>query len=234
MVERTWLDAGAAGIMGGLLSDENPAVRREASAYFLGLSPNVSMPGMDKLLKDPDETVRLTVLKAAVKDREPGLAPVLVSVMSDDPSAEARRLAGDALYKCCPDKAVGPFIAALGDKDDTVAVSAAGHLGELKAKESIKPLLVLLTGRQKPSDEVVECVARALADIGEGFDPNVFLPYINWENLYVVRSVLRAWEETARPGDVLIKEALERYVRMQVDNRYKERVKRLIEKLAAT
>jgi HEAT repeat protein len=231
-VERSWLDADASGIMGGLLSDENPAVRREASAYFLALSPNVSMPDHARLLKDPDETVRIIALKAAVKDREPGLAPGLVSVMTDDPSPEARRLAGDALYKCCPDKAAGPFVAALGDRDDSVAVSAAGHLGELKAKESVKPLLVFLTGRQRPPDEVVEVVARALADIGEGFDPNVFLPYINWENLYVVRSVLRAWEETARPGDVKIKEALERYVRMQVDNRYKERVKRLIEKLS--
>jgi len=233
VIERAWLDEGAAAAMGELLRDSRADIRREASGYFLALSPNIgTVPGLSGLFSDTDDLVRINAVKIAAKNRETGLFTELCRVMSNDINPEARRLAGDAVFKCNPDKAAPALISALKDEDDAVAGSAACHLGELKAKDALLPLQGLLTGRgQRPSDTVVEGVARALADIGGGYDPNIFLPYINWENLYVVRSVIRAWEGTARPSDGRIKEALSNYMQMEVDGRYKDRVKALLDRL---
>ena len=230
-VERSWLDKGASGLMAGLLEDPEAEVRREASAYFLALSPDVETPGLKRLLADADADVRVDALKIALKTRDTALVDDYIKIMDLDPSPEARLAAGEALMKTAPEKAVEPSLRALKDKDDSVAAAAAIRLGELNRAEAAVPIQELLAGREKPSDEIVEAVARSLTDIGAKYDPNILLPHVNWENLYVVRSVIRAWEITARPTDEAIKAALRRYLEMPVDSRYKEHVKALLERL---
>lgn len=232
LVEKDWLDRGARGEMAVLLKDGFAETRRDASAYFLGVSPDFDTPGLDNLLKDPDAEVRITAIKITIKDRYPGAFGEVAGILSADPDADARKLATEALFRCYRDKAAGPLTAALKDSDDSVASAAAGRLGEMKAKDAVPDIVALLKRGKKPSDEVVESVARSLGEIGGGYDPNVLLPYINWENLYVVRSVLNAWESAARPEDAGIKEALANYLAMQVDVRYKDRAKVLLQRLS--
>ena len=232
LAEKGWLDRGARAEMAGLLKDGGAETRRDASAYFLGISPDFDTPGLTDLLKDPDAEVRITAIKITIKDRYPDAFGEVAGILSADPDAEARKLATEALFRCYRDKATAPLTAALKDRDDAVASAAAGWLGVMKVKDAAPEIVALLKRGQKPSDEVVESVARSLGEIGGGYDPNVLLPYINWENLYVVRSVLNAWESAARPEDAGIKEALANYLAMQVDVRYKDRAKVLLQRLS--
>jgi len=230
-VESAWLDRGAESIMGGLLKDGQDRTRRDASGYFLAISPNIETPYIDKLLDDPDAQVRLNSIKIAIINRDKKYSGKISEILESDPDPRVRKAAVEAFYRCFREESSPAFITALGDMDDSVAALAACYIGELGVKEAAPGLNALLAGRGKPSDEIVESVASAFAGIMEGFDPDVLLPYINWNNLYVVRSVLGAWEVAARPGDVGIRDALKKYIDMPVDNRYKDRAKRLLEKL---
>lgn len=231
-VESAWLDRGVESIMGGLLKDGQGRTRRYATGYFLAISPNIETPYLDILLDDPDALVRLNSIKIVIINRDKKYSSKVSKILKNDPDPRVRKEAVEAYYRCFREESSPAFIAALDDRDDSVAALAAGYIGELGVKEAAPGLKVLLTGRGRPSDEIVESVARAFAGIKEGFDPDVLLPYINWENLYVVRSVLGAWEAAAIPGDVAIKDALKKYIEMRVDDRYKDRAKRLLEKLS--
>jgi HEAT repeat protein len=230
-VELAWLDLGAAGEMGGLLRDENVRTRGRAAGYFLALYKDLDTPHVDMLLADPDPGVRKTAVEITIREKDATQKDRLVAMLKDDPDEQVRRLAADSLAKCCPEAAVGPLADALDDRSDAVAAASAGHLGDMKAASALEKLAALLPKREKPSDELVEKVARALADIGGTYDANVLLPYINWDNLYVVRAVIKAWDISATPADTKIKDALRRYLDMPVDGRYKEYVKKLLEKL---
>lgn len=232
LAEKGWLDRGARAEMAALLKDGDAETRRDSSAYFLGISPDFDTPGLTDLLKDPDAEVRITAIKITIKDRYPDAFGEVAGILAADPDAGARKLAAEALFRCYRDKAAGPLTAALKDRDESVAAAAAGWLGVMKAKEAVPDIVALLKRVQKPSDEVVESVARSLGEIGGGYDANVLLPYVNWENLYVVRSVLNAWEAAARPEDSGIKKALANYLAMQVDVRYKDRAKMLLQRLS--
>ena len=230
-MEGAWLDRDAGSIMGGLLKDGQDRVRRDATGYFLAISPNIETPHLEELLNDADVQVRLNALKIIIIDRNTSYPAEISGILKNDPDPRVRKAAVEAFYRCFRDESSTAFIAALEDRDDSVAALAAGYIGELGVKEAAPGLNALLVGRGTPSDEIVESVARAFAGIKEGFDPDVLLPHINWWNLYVVRSVLGAWEAAARPGDAGIKDALKKYIDMPVDNRYKDRAKRLLEKL---
>jgi len=230
-VEGAWLDRGAESIMGGLLRDGQDRTRREATGYFLAISPNIETPHLEELLNDSDAQVRLNALKIIIIDRNTSYPAAIAEILKKDPDPRVRKAAVEAFYRCFKEESPPAFIAALEDRDDSVAALAAGYIGELGVKEAAPGLNALLAGRERPSDQIVESVARAFAGIREGFDPDVLLPYINWSNLYVVRSVLGAWEVAARPGDAGIKDALKNYIDMPVDNRYKDRAKKLLEKL---
>ena len=230
-VELAWLDLEASGPMAGLLQDENERTRERASGYFLALYKDLDTPHIEILLADKDPVVRRNAVEITIRKKDESQAVRLAAMLGGDPDEDVRRLAADSLAKCCPDKAVGPLTEALDDKSDAVASAAAWHLGELKAASAQAKLAGLLPEREKPSDALVENVALALAKIGGSYDANVLLPYINWDNLYVVRAVIRAWEISATPSDTKIKDALRRYLDMPVDGRYKEHVKKLLEKL---
>lgn len=230
-VESAWLDRGAGSIMAGLLKDGQARTRRDATGYFLAISPNIETPYLGTLLEDPDAQVRLNSIKIVIINRDNKYPGKVSAILKNDPDPRVRKAAVEAFYRCFREESSPAFITALDDRDDSVAALAAGYIGELGVREAAPGLNSLLTGRGRPSDEIVESVARAFAGIKEGFDPEVLLPYINWENLYVVRSVLGAWEAAAMPGDVAIKDALRKYIEMQVDDRYKDRAMRLLEKL---
>ncbi|HEY3347473.1 MAG TPA: HEAT repeat domain-containing protein [Nitrospirota bacterium] len=234
MVERSWLDLNAEGHMAALLTDTDAGTRRDAAEYFASLAQKTETPGKEKLLSDPDEQVRMSALKITTLNRDLRFADKFASMLKDDPSPGVRRLAAEALFRCVPAKAAPPLIGALKDPDETVALDAAARLGEMKAKEAKLPLIAMLTAKGKPSDEVVDGVSSALAEIGEPFDGKIFLPYVNWDNLYVVRGVFRAWEAVAVPEDIAIRDALLHYLTLSVDDRYKWRAQKLMDKLGWT
>ncbi|HEY3347234.1 MAG TPA: HEAT repeat domain-containing protein, partial [Nitrospirota bacterium] len=222
------------GHMAALLTDTDAGTRRDAAEYFASLAQKTETPGKEKLLSDPDEQVRMSALKITTLNRDLRFADKFASMLKDDPSPGVRRLAAEALFRCVPAKAAEPLIGALKDPDETVALDAAARLGEMKAKEAKLPLIAMLTAKGKPSDELVDGVSSALAAIGEPFGGKIFLPYINWDNLYVVRGVLRAWETAAVPEDTEIRDALLHYLTLSVDDRYKWRAQKLMDKLGWT
>ncbi len=231
-VELSWLDPSARGDMESLLSDKNVAIRRAASAYFLAMAPNFSVKELPALLKDPDADVRRNSVQLATRLRDVRCFGILSEILLKDPDPEVRTLSVEAVFRCGENgQAVAPLIAALKDNDLHVSAAAARRLGALKAAQAGAPLQELLKNKGKQSDDVVDAVAGALADIGDKFDADSLLPYINWNNLYVVRSVIRAWNVSASPGDVKVKEALKNYIKMPVDDRYKNKVRTLLEKL---
>jgi len=229
-VEKSWLDRDALKEVAALLSSQNPATREAATGYYAALAQYYPMPGVETLLSDTDAAVRANALTSAIKQRTP-ICGSFTSILAKDPDAGARRLAAEAVFRCCRDTSATPLIAALDDTDETVVIASIGYLGELKAKEAAPHLATFLAADKKPSDAVVAAVAAALASIGSGYDPDIFLPHANWENLYVVKAVLAAWEGSAKPGDDGIMKALRDYLPMLVDNRYKGRVKDLLQKL---
>ncbi len=231
-VELSWLDPSARADMEGLLGDKNVKIRRDASAYFLAFAPNFSVKEIPALLKDPDAQVRRNSVQLATKLRDVKCFPILTKILLNDPDPQVRALSAEAVFRCNENgQATAPLIAALKDKDTSVAAAAARRLGALKAAQALVPLQELLENKGKQSDDVVDAVAGALADIGMKFNANILLPYINWNDLYVVRSVIRAWNISASPQDVKVKEALRNYIKMPVDDRYKNKVRTLLGKL---
>ncbi len=231
-VELSWLDPSARADMEGLLGDKNVQIRRAASAYFLAFAPNFSVKDLPALLKDPDADVRKNSVQLATKLRDVKCFRIFSEILLGDPDPKVRALSAEAVFRCGENgQAVAPLIAALKDKDAFVAAAAARRLGALKAAQALVPLQELLENKGKQSDDVVDAVAGALADIGIKFNANILLPYINWNNLYVVRSVIRAWNVSASPQDVKVKEALRNYIKMPVDDRYKNKVRTLLGKL---
>ena len=233
-VLRSWRDPGATGPMGALLKDPDAIVRTEASGYFLALGPDAETPYLDLLLADTDENVRINALKIVLKTRKSDYFAVYCGILKNDTNAQARKLAAEALFRYDRDKSAPALMEALGDPEDLVASEAADYLGEMKAREAAPALLKFFdTGAKKPSDKIVESAVRALSNMDAQYDPELLLPYVNWENLYVVKVVLVAWETSSMPENAGIRAALARYADMPVDNRYKERVRKLLERLKA-
>ncbi len=231
-VELSWLDPSAREDMESLLSDKNMEIRRAASAYFLAMAPNFSVKELPALLGDQDAGVRRNSVQLATRLRDVRCFGILSEILRKDPDPEVRALSVEAVFRCGENgQAVAPLIAALKDNDLRVSAAAARRLGALKAAQAVAPLQELLKNKGKQSDDVVDAVAGALADIGDKFDADSLLPYINWNNLYVVRSVIRAWNVSASPGDVKVKDALKNYIKMPVDSRYKGKVRELLDKL---
>lgn len=77
------------------------------------------------------------------------MAQLLAMLKSDD--SELRAMAARALGQSNNPKAVEPLIAALGDKADTVRMSAALGFCKLRDKRAIKPLIdMLITPQEEP------------------------------------------------------------------------------------
>ena len=104
----------------------------------------------------------------------------------------------------------------------------------MKAKEAAKALAGLIAKDADPSKAVVAAASAALGSIGEGFDPDVLLNHADWDDLYIVKGTITAWEKTAKPGDERVIAALREYIHKKTDNRYKGRAKDLIRKLGGT
>jgi cyclophilin family peptidyl-prolyl cis-trans isomerase/HEAT repeat protein len=99
---------------------------------------------LDRLLRDPDRSIRRRAALAAGRIADPALVPTLVELMNDR-ELEVRQMAAFALGLVGDPKAADRLVAALGDTEGQVrarSAEALGRLGEMRVAADLARFVV--------------------------------------------------------------------------------------------
>ena len=148
------------------LTDESPAVRREAVAALNELAPEMALAALLDAVDDPDLNTRKAAVEALGSLGNPeAFGPLLEIALTDD-DGELRRQAIDVLDTLSADRTRDGLIAALGDADPRIrraAAEAFGYLG-LSGVGVVKALLAAVAD---PDPLVRGAALTALVPLGD-------------------------------------------------------------------
>jgi HEAT repeat protein len=142
------------------LRGEDVAKRWQAVGA-LELAGRDAVPVLIAALKDEDSIIVRRVQNALRQIGEPAFAGVLAALKDDDPDARRRALAALPWVSRHSDKAIGPAVLLLADKEAKVRACAADVLAEL-ATEGHVVVGPLLSALHNPEAEVRAAAALAL------------------------------------------------------------------------
>lgn len=136
-----------------LTAHDDPTTRRFALRAATWISGDACLAAVTPLAADPSEQVR-TELVLLLEDRfrAPERVEPLAQVLNDDPSPFLRAEAGRVLIGIGGAEAGRALLAALGDRDPLVRVTAAEGVASLHLAEAV-PTLEELVGSTRKDDE---------------------------------------------------------------------------------
>lgn len=153
------------------LRSADVAERREAARLLGEHTAADAREALLVALDDEDWDVRLEAIRSAARIGLRDHVPVLIDWLND-PVADARVAAAEALGVLRESRAEATLIRALGDNDAKVRMAAAVALGKLGSAEALTPLL----GRLDDADPGVRlATTRALGALQ---DPQVLVPLV--------------------------------------------------------
>ena len=148
------------------LTDESPAVRREAVAALNELWPEMALAALLDAVYDPDLDRRKAAVEALGTLGSPEAFETLLNVALSDDDVELRRQAIDVLDNLNADRTRDGLIEALGDADPRIRLAAAEAFGQL-GLGGVGVVKALLAAAADPEPLVRDAALAALDPLGE-------------------------------------------------------------------